>query len=147
MKSEFREYLEPTKIIDSDNQDIVAYANNAIKDKSYYFENKGEINPKTLYIASLMNGVGIYRLYTKDDFFRLIYRLAVVNHQYGILESFFTDDILFRFKQGEKQYTISPLDLQNHFGLQISEPVNNISDKEWLAKAIQIWNGNQKFLV
>ncbi|MGD8714070.1 MAG: transglutaminase-like domain-containing protein [Desulfobacterales bacterium] len=32
MKSEFREYLEPTKIIDSDNQDIIAYANNAVKD-------------------------------------------------------------------------------------------------------------------
>ena len=32
MKSEFSEYLEPTKIIDSDNQDIIAYANSAVKD-------------------------------------------------------------------------------------------------------------------
>lgn len=32
MKSEFREFLEPTKIIDSDNEAIVAYAKDVVKD-------------------------------------------------------------------------------------------------------------------
>ncbi|MBN1185640.1 MAG: hypothetical protein JXB49_25385 [Bacteroidales bacterium] len=120
-------------------------ANNAIKEKNYYYEGKGKISLKTIYIASLMNGVGIYRLYTKDDFYRLIYRLGVVHHQNGILESFFTDDVLFRFKHGDKKYTITPLDLQNHFGLQISEPVNNINDKQWLTDVKKIWNGSQQY--
>ena len=32
MKSEFREYLEPTKIIDSDNEAIIDYARDVVKD-------------------------------------------------------------------------------------------------------------------
>lgn len=120
---------------------------NAIKGKNYYILNCGSISPITLFIASLMNGVGIYHLYDKADFLRLIYRLSVLHHQNGLLASFFTNDVLFIYEHGDNEYEIKVKDFLDHYGLKISEPIHNIGDKQWNKEYFNIWTESQNMLI
>ncbi len=109
----------------------------------YPADKSGEPAPETRAIAFCMNVTGVSKLFSREDYYELLFRLAISLQQLKIVETFFGDDYMFSFNYNNQSYAISHQDLVNHIGLHIydaprpPEPFDN-----WVSQLEKFWNNS-----
>ncbi len=100
--------------------------------------------PRTRFIAHLMFALGVYRLFTREHFLNLMYRLAFIHQKMGMLKRYFTDGTLFVITVNGNNIPVKLDDFMDHLGMIVANPINNIPTNKWFWNFAESWN-NQYF--
>ena len=97
---------------------------------------KPKIIPQTYAMEWAMRVTGINRLFSKDDIYELLLRLSIVLDSNGIIEDWFNNDKLLSFTISNAPYLLTIEDVFFHFGLEISNDIENKKTRKLFYKTI-----------
>lgn len=83
-------------------------------------------------VVIFMMGTGVYRLFTRDDFREYFFRIALLYRNYGVLESFFSSDRLFKVISENAAEVIGPAEIARYIGAYAGWPSHPVPFEEWL---------------
>lgn len=123
----------------------VNLTSNSFYKKYYGLEESGKSKEaiQTRALAFCLVAAGMERLFTRDDFRELVFRLTVIFQQLNILENFFRDNYLFDFFFEDEHFRITHNDLLAHLGIHIFEyPAESMPREVWYQKMQDCWEGS-----
>jgi hypothetical protein len=98
------------------------------------------IAPQTRALAFCMHVCGIQKLFDKEDFHLLVFRLAVAHRVLDMPDNFFGKDFLFDFQFDGMWYRLTTDDLTAHIGLHITPyPEAETPFDDWQKNIHPMW--------
>ena len=99
-----------------------------------YFNNDGITEdhpflPQTYAMQLCMSATKINRLFTREDMYEFLFRLAIILQKKNVMENWFSSWKLLDFFYKDKVYTLTAQDVTGHFGLEIIDDIVNYSPR------------------
>jgi len=88
-----------------------------------------------------MMGTGVYKLFTREDFHDLFFRMAILYRSEGIVEHFFQDHYLFEVTKNNHRETVFPLNIVRFLGAFKEFSTTNEPFESWLADLVDRLKG------
>lgn len=86
--------------------------------------------PQTYAMYWVMTATGINRLFSKDDVYELLVRLAIVLKTIGFTGNWINGKKLFGFTFDEELYDLTIDDVFKHFGMDVVDEIKNMNTRE-----------------
>lgn len=104
------------------------------------FHGNSESKPTVAALQTIMSLCGVSRIFTKDDAFELLTRLALILKDEPVLDNYFTDDSLFTYKYINNLYSFTIFDLIELAGFERIDTIENyIPRDKWFEIRTTVW--------
>jgi len=92
---------------------------------------KNEFLLSTYAMHWCMMATHMHRLFTKSDMHEFLFRLAITLDTLKVMEKWFSYDKLLDFKYHDQLCTLNADDILFHYGLEVTDSVNNGKDRDF----------------
>jgi hypothetical protein len=111
-----------------------------LRNRDYWFQEEG-FKKEMSALLFLMNYTGVYRVFTKEDVFELMTRVALVIKEQPIFEHVFLKQKIFKFKIDALTHVFDINDLKELIGFEHIDGKTNFCPREtWISKRPQFWS-------
>ena len=123
----------------------IAFNYKYLNNRDYWFQEDG-FKKEISALVFLMNYTGMYRIFSKEDVFEFIARIALVIREQPIFEQVFLEQKIFEFHVEDIRHTFDINDLRELIGFQLIDVKTNFCPrKEWMSNRPQFWNNAIQF--
>lgn len=118
----------------------IAFNYTYLKNRDYWFQEEG-FKKEMSALLFLMNYAGVYRVFTKEDVFELMTRVALVIKGQPVFEHVFLEQKIFKFDIDGLPCEFDINDLKQLVGFEYVDVKTNFCPRErWISKRPQFWN-------
>ena len=86
--------------------------------------------PSTKAMHWCMMATRINRIFSEEDLNEFLFRLPIALHSLNLLDNWITYDHLMNYKTSDTILTFSTRDIISHFGIEVSDSVNNFISRD-----------------